>query len=508
MAAKKITSALISVFYKDNLDPIIALLKAQGVKIYSTGGTQKFIEEQGAEVIPVEELTSYPSIFGGRVKTLHPKVFGGILYRRDNDGDLSQAAEYDVPTIDLVIVDLYPFEETVVSGASEEDIIEKIDIGGISLIRAAAKNFKDVTIIASRDQYTELLDRLNNNNGGTTLEDRRYFAAQAFQVSSHYDSQIFNYFNQTEAIPVLKVSESSSKALRYGENPHQNARFYGKLEDLFDQLNGKELSYNNLVDVDAAVALIAEFDNETAFAILKHTNACGVATGASVKEAYQKAFAADTISAFGGVLITNQNVDLAAAEEMHSLFFEVLIAPSFDEDALQLLKGKKNRIILKQKIQIEGTKQIKTLLNGIIEQDKDLQTESKADFKVVTKVAPSEDEQDALVFAAKICKHTKSNTIILSNKDQLFASGVGQTSRVDALKQAIEKAKSFGFDLRGAVMASDAFFPFPDCVEIASKEGISAVVQPGGSIKDQESIDFCDAHGMSMVLTGVRHFKH
>ena len=508
MAAKKITSALISVFYKDNLEPIIALLKAQGVKIYSTGGTQKFIEEQGAEVIPVEELTSYPSIFGGRVKTLHPKVFGGILYRRDHEGDLSQAAEYDIPAIDLVIVDLYPFEETVASGASEEDIIEKIDIGGISLIRAAAKNFKDVTIIASRDQYTELEERLSKNGGGTTLEDRRYFAAQAFQVSSHYDTQIFNYFNQQEAIPALKVSESSSKALRYGENPHQNARFYGKLEDLFDQLNGKELSYNNLVDVDAAVALIAEFDKETAFAILKHTNACGVATGASVKEAYQKAFAADTISAFGGVLITNQNVDLAAAEEMHSLFFEVLIAPSFDEDALELLKGKKNRILLKQKIQIEGTKQIKTLLNGIIEQDKDLQTESKADFKVVTKLAPSEDEKDALVFAAKICKHTKSNTIVLSNKDQLFASGVGQTSRVDALKQAIEKAKSFGFDLKGAVMASDAFFPFPDCVEIASKEGISAVVQPGGSIKDQESIDFCDAHGMSMVLTGVRHFKH
>jgi len=508
MAAKKITSALISVFYKDNLEPIIALLKAQGVKIYSTGGTQKFIEEQGAEVIPVEELTSYPSIFGGRVKTLHPKVFGGILYRRDNEGDLSQAAEYDIPAIDLVIVDLYPFEETVASGASEEDIIEKIDIGGISLIRAAAKNFKDVTIIASRDQYAELEERLNKNGGRTTLEDRRYFAAQAFQVSSHYDTQIFNYFNQQEAIPALKVSETSSKGLRYGENPHQNARFYGKLEDLFDQLNGKELSYNNLVDVDAAVALIAEFDNETAFAILKHTNACGVATGASVKEAYQKAFAADTVSAFGGVLITNQKVDLAAAEEMHSLFFEVLIAPSFDEDALELLKGKKNRILLKQKIQIEGTKQIKTLLNGIIEQDKDLQTESKADFKVVTKVTPSEDEKDALVFAAKICKHTKSNTIVLSNKDQLFASGVGQTSRVDALRQAIEKAKSFGFDLKGSVMASDAFFPFPDCVEIASKEGISAVVQPGGSIKDQESIDFCDAHGMSMVLTGVRHFKH
>src|SRR5690606_34985813 len=409
MAAKKITSALISVFYKDNLEPIIALLKEQGVKIYSTGGTQKFIEEQGAEVIPVEELTSYPSIFGGRVKTLHPKVFGGILYRRDHEGDLTQATEYDIPAIDLVIVDLYPFEETVASGAAEQDIIEKIDIGGISLIRAAAKNFKDVTIIASREQYPELLERLKNNGGGTTLEDRRYFAAQAFQVSSHYDTQIFNYFNQHQGITTLKVSAASSKALRYGENPHQSARFYGKLDELFDQLNGKELSYNNLVDIDAAVALIDEFDGETAFAILKHTNACGVATGATVKEAYQKAFAADTISAFGGVLITNQRVDLPAAEEMHSLFFEVLIAPSFDEEALELLKGKKNRILLKQKIKIEGTKQIKTLLNGIIEQDKDLQTETKEDFKVVTKVAPTEEEKDALVFAAKICKHTKSN---------------------------------------------------------------------------------------------------
>ena len=507
MAAKKIESALISVFYKDNLEPIIALLKAQGVTIYSTGGTQQFIEDQGAAVIPVEELTGYPSIFGGRVKTLHPKIFGGILYRRDYENDLSQAGEYDIPAIDLVIVDLYPFEETVASGASEEEVIEKIDIGGISLIRAAAKNFKDVTIIASRDQYAELEERLKNNGGGTTLEDRRYFAAQAFKVSSHYDTHIFNYFNQKETIPALKVSESSSKALRYGENPHQNARFYGQLDDLFEQLNGKELSYNNLVDVDAAVALIAEFEGETAFAILKHTNACGVATGASVKEAYQKSFAADTLSAFGGVLITNQKVDLAAAEEMHSLFFEVLIAPAFDEDALELLKGKKNRILLKQKTKVEGTKQIKTLLNGIIEQDKDLQTESAEDFKVVTQVAPSEDEKAALVFAAKICKHTKSNTIVLSNKDQLFASGVGQTSRVDALKQAIEKAKSFGFDLKGAVMASDAFFPFPDCVEIAGAEGISAVIQPGGSIKDQESIDFCDAQGMSMVLTGVRHFK-
>ena len=508
MANKKIESALISVYYKDNLEPIIAQLKAQGVKIYSTGGTQKFIEEQGATVIPVEDLTGYPSIFGGRVKTLHPKIFGGILHRRDHEGDISQAAEFDIPAIDLVIVDLYPFEETVASGASEADIIEKIDIGGISLIRAAAKNFKDVVIIASKAQYGELEERLKVQGGTTTLEDRRYFAAQAFQVSSHYDTHIFNYFNQTENIPALKISETKSKALRYGENPHQAAHFYGDLESLFDQLNGKELSYNNLVDVDAAVALISEFEGETAFAILKHTNACGVATASSVKEAYQKAFAADTTSAFGGVLITNQNVDLAAAEEMHSLFFEVLIAPSFDADALELLKGKKNRILLKQKIQIEGTKQIKTLLNGIIEQDKDLQTETKADFKVVTKIAPTEEEKDALVFAAKVCKHTKSNTIILSNSNQLFSSGVGQTSRVDALRQAIEKAKSFGFDLKGAVMASDAFFPFPDCVEIAHEAGITAVVQPGGSIKDKDSIDFCDAHGMSMVMTGVRHFKH
>lgn len=508
MATKKIQSALISVYYKDNLEPIIAQLKAQGVTIYSTGGTQQFIEEQGATVVPVEELTGYPSIFGGRVKTLHPKIFGGILHRRENDSDVAQAAEFDIPAIDLVIVDLYPFEETVASGASEADVIEKIDIGGISLIRAAAKNFKDVVIIASKAQYGELEARLKAQNGATTLEDRRYFAAQAFQVSSNYDTHIFNYFNQTEQIPALKVSESKAKVLRYGENPHQAAHFYGDLEDLFEQLNGKELSYNNLVDIDAAVALISEFKGETAFAILKHTNACGCATADSVKEAYQKAFAADTTSAFGGVLVTNQPVDLAAAEEMNSLFFEVLIAPAFDEDALAVLKSKKNRILLQQKMDLPGTKQIKTLLNGIIEQDKDLQTETKADFKVATKLAPSEEEMDALVFAAKVCKHTKSNTIVLSNSNQLFASGVGQTSRVDALRQAIEKAKAFGFDLKGAVMASDAFFPFPDCVEIAHEAGITAVVQPGGSIKDQDSIDFCDSHGMSMVMTGVRHFKH
>jgi len=508
MASKKIQSALISVYYKDNLEPIIALLKQHGVTIYSTGGTQKFIEEQGASVVPVEELTGYPSIFGGRVKTLHPKIFGGILHRRDLDADVSQASEYGIPAIDLVIVDLYPFEETVASGASEAEIIEKIDIGGISLIRAAAKNFKDVTIIASKAQYGELEERLKAQDGATTLEDRRYFAAQAFQVSSNYDTHIFNYFNQSEEIPALKISENRAKSLRYGENPHQAAHFFGDLSEMFDQLNGKELSYNNLVDIDAAVALIEEFHGETAFAILKHTNACGVALAPTVKEAYQKAFEADTTSAFGGVLVTNQNVDLAAAEEMNSLFFEVLIAPSFDADALELLKGKKNRILLLQKIAVPGKKQIKTLLNGIIEQDKDLQTEGKNDFKVVTKIAPSEEEQDALVFAAKVCKHTKSNTIVLSNSKQLFASGVGQTSRVDALRQAIEKARSFGFNLKGAVMASDAFFPFPDCVEIAHEAGITAVVQPGGSIKDKDSIDFCDVHGMSMVMTGVRHFKH
>lgn len=508
MASKKIQSALISVYFKDNLEPIIALLKQHGVKIYSTGGTQKFIEDQDAEVIPVEELTGYPSIFGGRVKTLHPKIFGGILHRREHEGDVSQTTEFDIPAIDLVIVDLYPFEETVASGASEADTIEKIDIGGISLIRAAAKNFKDVVIIASKAQYGELEEKLKTQSGATTLEDRRYFATQAFQVSSHYDTHIFKYFNQTEDIKALKISENKAKTLRYGENPHQAAHFFGDLNEMFDQLNGKELSYNNLVDIDAAVALIAEFKGETAFAILKHTNACGVAIAPTVKEAYQKAFAADTTSAFGGVLVTNQTVDLAAAETMNSLFFEVLIAPSFENDALELLKSKKNRILLLQKIAAPGTKLVKTLLNGFIEQDKDLKTETIADFKVMTKVAPSDEEKKALVFAAKICKHTKSNTIVLSNSNQLFASGVGQTSRVDALKQAIEKAGSFGFDLKGAVMASDAFFPFPDCVEIAHGAGINAVVQPGGSIKDKDSIDYCDAHGMSMVMTGVRHFKH
>ena len=509
MSQVKIQSALISVFYKDNLAPIIELLKANGVTIYSTGGTQKFIEEQGAEVVPVEDLTSYPSIFGGRVKTLHPKVFGGILHRRDNEGDLGQAKEFEIPSIDLVIVDLYPFEETVASGAAEQDIIEKIDIGGISLIRAAAKNYKDVLIVSSREQYGAVESLLKEKNGSTDLSDRRKFAAEAFDISSHYDSAIFNYFNQEEGLDKFKVSEREGQTLRYGENPHQAAEFYGPLNDLFDQLNGKALSYNNLVDIDAAVCLIEEFDNsENAFAILKHTNACGVATGTDLKDAYLKAFAADTVSAFGGVLVCNQAIDLAAAEELHKLFFEVLIAPSFNDDALELLKAKKNRILLVKKENLTAKKQFKSLLNGVIVQDRDLVTDKAEDFKLVTKKDVTEEEKSALVFASKICKHTKSNTIILANNGQMLSSGVGQTSRVDALKQAIEKAKTFGFDLKGSVMASDAFFPFPDCVEIANGEGISAVIQPGGSIKDELSINYCDEHDMAMVFTGTRHFKH
>ncbi len=504
----KIKSALISVFYKDNLEPIIKLLKENNVDIYSTGGTQKFIEGQGANVIPVEDLTGYPSILGGRVKTLHPKVFGGILSRRNLDEDRSDVATYEIPDMDLVIVDLYPFEETVLAGGSEADVIEKIDIGGISLIRAAAKNFKDVAIISSKNQYQDLEHLLQEKDGATDIEDRKRFATQAFDVSSHYDTLIFDYFNQGGEEKTFKSSIQHNQILRYGENPHQEGVFHGKLENMFEQLNGKALSYNNLVDIDAAVSLIAEFKDETTFAILKHTNACGVASGGDVKEAYLKAFAADTISAFGGVLVTNKEVDEAAAEELHKLFFEVLIAPSFTEEALTILKGKKNRILLVQKKEIEGNKQFKTLLNGIIEQDRDLKTDQLNDFKDVTNRETTNEEKEALVFASKIAKHTKSNTIVLAKKGQLLASGVGQTSRVDALKQAIEKAKNFGFTLEGAVMASDAFFPFPDCVEIAQKEGITAVVQPGGSIKDQASIDYCNDHNMGMVFTGVRHFKH
>ena len=507
MSSKKITRALISVYYKDGLDPIIHTLAKQGVEFVSTGGTQSFIEKRGYNVTPVETLTGYPSIFGGRVKTLHPAVFGGILFRRDNAEDVQQAKQYSIPAIDLIIVDLYPFEETVAAGGSDDEIIEKIDIGGISLIRAAAKNFNDTLIVSSRKQYSEVLSLLESNQCTTSIEDRKHFAALAFDVTSNYDTAIFNYFNKNSEIKSFKQSIQESKALRYGENPHQQGTYFGNLNEVFEQLNGKELSYNNLVDVDAAINLVQEFE-ETAFVIIKHTNACGAATGTSVKEAYQKAFQADTISAFGGVLASNKKIDKDAAEEMNSLFFEILSAPDYDADALEILKSKKNRIILKQKKKIESKLQFKNLLNGVLAQQPDWKTDSKEDLKTVTNRKATEKEINALLFASKICKHTKSNTIILAVDGQLIASGVGQTSRVDALKQAIEKAKSFNLPINGAVMASDAFFPFPDCVEIAYKEGIGAVIQPGGSVKDQDSINFCDQHDMAMVFTSIRHFKH
>ncbi|GAA4010055.1 bifunctional phosphoribosylaminoimidazolecarboxamide formyltransferase/IMP cyclohydrolase [Hymenobacter fastidiosus] len=521
--SQPIRSALVSVYYKDRLEPLVALLKEQGVKLYSTGGTQQFLEEQGAEVTAVESLTGFPAVFGGRVKTLHPKVFGGILHRRHEAGDLAEAAQHDIPPIDLVIVDLYPFEETVAADASEEDTIEKIDIGGISLLRAAAKNYRDVLVVSSRDQYEAVTELLRTKNGATDLEDRRHYAAAAFEATSRYDTHIFNYFSGKEIKKEeLSIKDSSadgplpgtthqapSTPLRYGENPHQAGTFYGDLPALFDQLHGKQLSYNNLVDVDAAVLLMQEFQaGLPACAILKHTNACGIAQAATPLDAYLNALACDPVSAFGGVIIVNQPVDEATAAELNKLFFEVLIAPEFDAAALPILQSRKNRILLRQKPVAFPLKQVKTLLNGVIEQDFDRRTETAADFKVVTQSAPTAEETEALVFAAKVCKHTKSNTIVLARAGQLLASGVGQTSRVDALRQAIEKAKAFGFDLNGAVLASDAFFPFPDCVEIAGEAGIRAVVQPGGSIKDADSIAACDKLGMAMVVTGVRHFKH
>lgn len=508
MTTKKISRALVSVYYKDNLEPIIRTLAAGGVEFISTGGTQEFIEKLGFKVTPVEALTGYPSIFGGRVKTLHPVVFGGILYRRDNPSDMAQASEYKIPPIDLVIVDLYPFEETVATGGAENEIIEKIDIGGISLIRGAAKNYQDVLIVSSRDQYAEVLKLMGDNNCCTTLEERRRFASMAFDITSHYDAAIFNYFNQIEKIESFKIDIRQGKKLRYGENPHQQAVYYGELDDLFEKLNGKELSYNNLVDIDAALHLLNEFSDENAFVIIKHTNACGVATGSNIKEAYEKALQADPVSAFGGILAANQTIDITAAQEINKLFFEILIAPDYSPEALELLKSKKNRNILKQKESLKVALQFKSLLNGVISQDFDSKTDSEADLKMVTKRKPTDAEVKAMLFAGKIAKHTKSNTIVLAVDGQMLASGVGQTSRVDALRQAIVKAKSFGFDLKGAVMASDAFFPFPDCVEIAYEEGIRVVIQPGGSIKDQDSIDFCDNHNMCMVVTGFRHFKH
>ncbi len=512
---KKIKKALISVYYKDNLAPIIQLLNELGVKIYSTGGTQEFIEKMGIAVTPVESLTSYPSILGGRVKTLHPKIFGGILSRRDLQSDIDQLDEYEIPEIDLVIVDLYPFEETVASGAKESDIIEKIDIGGISLIRAAAKNFQDVVIIPSKKEYNSLLTILTEGKGCSSLAQRKSLAGTAFNISSHYDTAIFNFFN-ADNDSAFKQSIQQSQSLRYGENPHQKGRFFGNLDELFTQFAGKELSYNNLLDIDAAVNLIAEFtpssgertDERATFAILKHNNACGLASRSKLIDAWKDALAGDPTSAFGGVLITNTTVDIATAEEINKLFYEVIVAPAYEPAALELLKLKSKRIILQQKTVNFSPKSFRTLLNGVIAQDKDLKTETENDMQTVTKSAPTTVEKSDLEFANKIVKHTKSNTIVLVKNKQLLASGVGQTSRVDALKQAILKAETFGFSLKGAVMASDAFFPFPDCVEIAGKAGITAVIQPGGSIKDKESISYCDNSGISMVITGTRHFKH
>lgn len=505
---RTISRVLVSVFYKEKLEPIIEELARHQATFISTGGTQAFIEELGHPVTPVESITGYPSIFGDRVKTLHPAIFGGILYRRGDKVHEDEAARFNVAPIDLVIVDLYPFSETVAAGKPEPDVIEKIDIGGISLIRAAAKNYQDVLIVSSRTQYDELLDLLKTKQCTTTIDDRRRFAAMAFDVTAAYDAAIFEYFNTKEQLPVFRKSFGPGRQLRYGENPHQQAAFYGDLDALFEQLNGKELSYNNLVDIDAALGLLKEFSGDTAFVIVKHTNACGAATAATVKDAYMKAFQADTLSAFGGILVTNQPVDIAAATEMNSLFFEILAAPDFEPDALELLKSKKNRILLRLKSFPDSKKQFRSLLGGVIEQEADLKTDSVDDLKTVTQRAPSPAEVRALLFASKVCKHTKSNTIVLANEDQMLASGTGQTSRVDALKQAIEKARAFGFDLKGAVMASDAFFPFPDCVELAWKAGITAVIQPGGSVKDKDSIAFCDNHDMAMVFTGTRHFRH
>lgn len=504
--SKKIKTALVSVFHKDKLDEIIRALHADGVQFISTGGTQTFIESLGIPCQAVESLTTYPSILGGRVKTLHPKIFGGILGRRELPEDLAQMDQYQIPEIDLVIVDLYPFEDTVASGAEEQAIIEKIDIGGISLIRAAAKNFKDVVIIASQAQYEPFLNHLKESGAETSLETRRWFAKEAFGVSSHYDSAIFNYFDG-EANSAFRYTANNAKVLRYGENPHQKGVFYGNFDQLFEQLQGKEISYNNLLDIDAAVNLMGDFDDVT-FAILKHNNACGVASRPTVLEAWKDALAGDPVSAFGGVLITNAIVDKATAEEINKIFFEVIIAPDYDTDALEILSQKKNRIILVQKNTKLPAKQVRSVLNGVLVQEKDSKVETPEELKVVTKKAPTSSEIADMLFANKIVKHSKSNSIVLAKNKQLCASGVGQTSRVDALKQAVEKAGNFNFDLNGAVMASDAFFPFPDCVEIAKNAGVTAVVQPGGSIKDQESVDYCDNNGVAMVMTGFRHFKH
>lgn len=504
---KKAKTALISVFHKDNLGPIVQKMHDLGIELYSTGGTQTFIEGLNLPVNRVEDVTGYPSILGGRVKTLHPNVFGGILWRRGLEDDIKDMDTHSIPTFDIVIVDLYPFEDTVASGADESAIIEKIDIGGISLIRAAAKNHKDVVIIPSRGEYSKFLSILEEGNGETTLEQRKHFAAKAFQISSHYDTHIYNYFNLDTQFSEFKQSYTQFEELRYGENPHQKGTFHGNLSEMFNQVSGRAISYNNLLDIDAATNLIGEF-TETTFAVLKHNNACGIASRENILTAWKDALAGDPISAFGGVLVTNAEVDVDTANEINKIFFEVIIAPSYSEEALDVLKSKKNRIILIQKTGLPKRKIFRTVLNGVLEQDADTVTDSKDIFKLSTLVEPTATETSDLEFASKICKHTKSNAIVFAKNKQMLSSGVGQTSRVDALKQAVIKAKTFGFELEGSVMASDAFFPFPDCVELANEQGIKAVVQPGGSIKDQLSIDYCNEHKMSMVFTGTRHFKH
>lgn len=504
--SRKIKTALVSVYHKDGLDEIIQKLNALGVKFISTGGTRQFIESLDIPCQAVENLTGYPSILGGRVKTLHPKIFGGILTRRDFPEDVKQIKAYDIPEIDLVIVDLYPFEETVASGADEPEVIEKIDIGGISLIRAAAKNFKDVIIVPSKKQYPALTELLESKQGSSDLEDRKWFAKEAFGVSSNYDSAIFNYMDGDDC-SAFRKAEDGLKQLRYGENPHQKGAYFGEFDALFEQVHGREISYNNLLDIDAAVSLISEFE-DTTVAILKHNNACGIASKDTVVDAWKVALSADPVSAFGGIIVSNKNIDKAAAEEINTIFFEIIIAPSYDDEALEILKQKKNRIILIQKSSINGATQFRSLLNGVLVQDKDLSIQTKEDLQLVTNRQLSDRELEDLLFANKLVKHTKSNAIILVKDKQLCASGTGQTSRVDALKQAIEKAQTFGFDLKGSVMASDAFFPFPDCVEIAGNEGVVAVIQPGGSVKDNLSVDYCNEHDISMVMTGIRHFKH
>ncbi len=507
MGERKIKSALISVYHKDYVDEIAKELESLGVKIISTGGTADFIRKLGIKVTSVEEITGYPSILGGRVKTLHPAIFGGILARRDNKEDIQQMEEYNIYPVDLIIVDLYPFEETVQKNATEDEIIEKIDIGGISLIRAAAKNYKEVLVIPSKQHYQFLLSILKEKKGITSLTDRFNMALEAFNVTSHYDTIIFKYFNKNNQKVIFKESYTEGIQLRYGENPHQKGYFFGNFDELFEKLQGKEVSYNNLLDIEAAIYLIDEF-NEITFAILKHNNPCGIASSNSVLDAYKKAFSADPVSAFGGILVTNGTIDKETANEINQLFFEVIIAPEYSNEALEILSSKKNRIILKRKPAILPTTQYRSLLNGVVKQDRDIKIETVEELQVVTTRKPTEQEIQDMLFANKVVKHCKSNAIVLAKDKQLIANGIGQTSRVDSLKQAIVKAKNFGFLLKGCVMASDAFFPFPDCVEIAYNEGITAVIQPGGSIRDNDSIQFCNEKNMTMVFSGVRHFKH